>query len=97
MLNCMRVQHQNQTRPHHVCSVCLILCWTIQAIPGKATKDVASHHKGLQQLSNGEPVPYHVTLRVVQHEGSRIPRVLSATTRKPPGYIRNESGGMFTS
>jgi hypothetical protein len=74
-----------------------LLCWAIQAIPGKASKDVASHHKGLQQLSNGEPVPYHVTLRVVQHEGCRIPRVLSATTRKPPGYIRNESGGMFTS
>jgi hypothetical protein len=51
----------------------------------------------LQRLSNGEAVPYHETLRVVQHEGSRAPRVMSATTRKPPGYIRNESGGMFTS
>jgi hypothetical protein len=68
-----------------------------QAPPGKATHDFSSHHKGLQRLSNGEAVPYHETLRVVQHEGSRAPRVMSATTRKPPGYIRNESGGMFTS
>jgi hypothetical protein len=68
-----------------------------QAAPGKATKDFSSHHKGLQRLSNGEHVPYKETLRVVQHEGSRAPRVMSATTRKPPGYIRNESGGMFTS
>jgi len=69
----------------------------MQALPGKASKDVTIHHQGLQRLSNGEAVPYSETLRIVQHEGSRAPRVMSATTRKPPGYIRNESGGMFTS
>lgn len=69
----------------------------MQVVPGKVSKDVSSHHAALQQLSNGEPVPYSATLLVVKHEGSRAPRVLSAGTRKPPGYIRNESGGMFTS
>jgi hypothetical protein len=68
-----------------------------QALPGNANKDLSSHRQGLQRLSNGEHVPYYATLRVVQHEGSRAPRVMSATTRKPPGYIRNESGGMFSS
>lgn len=72
-------------------------CHAPQALPGSANKDISSHRQGLQRLSNGEPVPYHATLRVVQHEGSRAPRAMSATTRKPPGYIRNESGGMFSS
>lgn len=76
----------------HVCCAC-----SMQVVPGKASKAVSEHHHGLQQLSNGEPVAYSATLRIVQHEGSKAPRVMSATTRKPPGYIRNESGGMFTS
>lgn len=29
--------------------------------------------QALQQLSNGKPVPYGATLRVVHHEGSRAP------------------------
>jgi hypothetical protein len=66
-------------------------------VQGKASKPLDSHSHVLQALSNGLRVPYAASLRVVQHKGSRAPRAQSATTRKPPGYIRNESGGMFTS
>jgi hypothetical protein len=68
-----------------------------QVQPGKGSKPPTSHAMQLQRLANGDPVPYQDTLRVVTHEGGRAPRAGSATTRKPPGYIRNESGGMFTS
>ncbi|WIA07920.1 hypothetical protein OEZ85_007398 [Tetradesmus obliquus] len=68
-----------------------------QVVPGKADKKPDSHEHALQAYSNGQAVPYSYTLRVVQHEGARATRVQSAKTQKPPGYIRNESGGMFTS
>lgn len=68
-----------------------------QVQPGKGSKPPTSHALSLQALANGVPVPYQDTLRVVSHEGGRALRAGSATTRKPPGYIRNESGGMFAS
>jgi hypothetical protein len=66
-------------------------------VPGQASQDPHSHSAALQRLANGTAVAYGATLQVVSHEGARAPRLGSATTRKPPGYIRNERGGFFTS
>eukprot|EP00798_Chlamydomonas_sp_ICE-L_P008358 gene8358-3438_t len=56
-----------------------------------------SHRRGLQSLSNGNDVPYQQTLRQVTCEGSPVPVQPPKQTLKHPGYIRNESGGLFTS
>lgn len=58
---------------------------------------VSQHINALQALSNGQPVPYPASLRVVTHAGDRAPLQEEQTKRRPPGYIRNESGGFFTS
>lgn len=58
---------------------------------------VTEHTRALQQLSNGRPVLYQETLRCVNHEGSKQPKLPPRVTQKHPGYIRNESGGVFTS
>ena len=58
---------------------------------------MCDHAYALQALSNGQPVAYQDTLRVVNVEGSRAPRELPPVTRKAPGYIRNQLGGFFTS
>jgi len=50
-----------------------------------------------QSFSNGAPVPYSSTLRHVVHEGDRGNGTPNLDATKPPGYIRNELGGMFTS
>jgi len=55
------------------------------------------HHRSLQALANGLDVPYQTTLRNVQHDGGRAPLLPPRVTQKHPGYIRNESGGVFTS
>jgi hypothetical protein len=55
------------------------------------------HAKALQYLSNGYNVPYSDTLRLVTVEGSREPLLAARQSQKQPGYIRNESGGVFTS
>jgi len=60
-------------------------------------KDVRAHMQALQQLSNGKPVPYGSTLRIVVHEGSRAPLQPAQKTSSHPGYIRNELGRFFTS
>mmetsp|Transcript_14452 Transcript_14452/g.30915 ORF Transcript_14452/g.30915 Transcript_14452/m.30915 type:complete len:91 (+) Transcript_14452:129-401(+) len=54
-----------------------------------------SHCTALQDFTNGEPVPYSKTLRIVVHDES-VSHVMTEV-RKAPGYIRNELGGMFTS
>mmetsp|Transcript_30275 Transcript_30275/g.55306 ORF Transcript_30275/g.55306 Transcript_30275/m.55306 type:complete len:88 (-) Transcript_30275:300-563(-) len=56
-----------------------------------------AHYKSLQALSNEENPKFKDTLRIVSHDGSRSPKVAPKTTQKHPGYIRNESGGYFTS
>lgn len=48
-------------------------------------------------LSAAFAVPYQATLRTVTHDGSPAPLLPPRTTRKHPGYIRNEMGGLFTS
>eukprot|EP00197_Chlamydomonas_leiostraca_P002390 CAMPEP_0202859212 /NCGR_PEP_ID=MMETSP1391-20130828/1430_1 /ASSEMBLY_ACC=CAM_ASM_000867 /TAXON_ID=1034604 /ORGANISM="Chlamydomonas leiostraca, Strain SAG 11-49" /LENGTH=89 /DNA_ID=CAMNT_0049538229 /DNA_START=119 /DNA_END=388 /DNA_ORIENTATION=+ len=64
----------------------------------KEDKSLFTHEKALQALANGvDAVPYQATMRVVAHDGSRAPKLPPRTTRKHPGYIRNESGGLFTS
>ncbi|PNH05703.1 hypothetical protein TSOC_008005 [Tetrabaena socialis] len=60
-------------------------------------KPEGQHIRALQSLSNGVDVPYEETLRNVVHEGSRMPKLPPRQTQKHPGYIRNESGGFFTS
>ncbi|KAG2496839.1 hypothetical protein HYH03_005244 [Edaphochlamys debaryana] len=56
------------------------------------------HRRAIQALSNGvNNVPYDATLRNVVHEGARQPKLPPRQTQKHPGYIRNESGGFFTS
>jgi len=60
-------------------------------------KDVYTHEKALQALANGVDVPYQATLRLVENNGARGPRLPKTATRKQPGFIRNESGGLFTS
>ncbi|GLC52519.1 hypothetical protein PLESTB_000638700 [Pleodorina starrii] len=60
-------------------------------------KSEPQHIRALQGLSNGAEVPYDATLRTVTHEGSRTPKLPPRQTQKHPGYIRNESGGFFTS
>lgn len=61
-------------------------------------KHEGQHCRALQALTNGVmEVPYEATLRAVQHEGGRAPKLPPRQTQKHPGYIRNESGGFFTS
>ena len=64
---------------------------------GTDNMSIPSHITALQALSNGQPVPYPATLRVVVHTGDRSPMQEEQQTRKHRGYIRNESGGFFTS
>ena len=64
---------------------------------GNCDISVGQHIEALQALSNGQPVPYPASLRVVVHGGDRAPLQEEQTKRRPPGYIRNESGGFFTS
>lgn len=66
--------------------------------PGFVAQDMTEyeHHRALQALSNKLDVPYDATLRQVLLEGSRSPILPPKQTRKHPGYIRNESGGLFT-
>ncbi|KAF5832670.1 flagellar associated protein [Dunaliella salina] len=63
----------------------------------KEDKDPLTHEKALQALANGANVPYQATMRTVVHEGNRGPRLPPRVTQKHTGYIRNESGGAFTS
>lgn len=63
----------------------------------KEDKSELTHTQALQSLSNGQNVPYQNTLRVVTVEGSPVPVMPPKQTLKHPGYIRNESGGLFTS
>lgn len=71
---------------------------TIVKPPYKATtQSEASHHAALQKLSDCNEVPYSATLRVVVHQTNNSPKQPYSKTRKPPGYIRNESGGFFSS
>lgn len=60
-------------------------------------KSLYTHEKALQALANGADVPYEATMRTVVHDGARAPKLPPRTTRKHPGYIRNETGGLFTS
>lgn len=60
-------------------------------------KQESTHVRALQALSNGHDVPYEATMRTVLHEGGRPPRLPPRVTQKHVGYIRNESGGFFTS
>ncbi|PNW83899.1 hypothetical protein CHLRE_04g216203v5 [Chlamydomonas reinhardtii] len=60
-------------------------------------KSEFSHFRALQVLANGDEVPYEATLRNVIHDGARQPKLPPRQTQKHPGYIRNESGGFFTS
>ena len=64
---------------------------------GAGNITVGQHINALQALSNGQPVPYPASLRVVTHAGDRAPLQEEQQKRRPPGYIRNESGGFFTS
>lgn len=64
---------------------------------GQGNISVNQHINALQALSNGQPVPYPASLRIVTHHGDRAPIQEEQTKRRPPGYIRNESGGFFTS
>ena len=65
---------------------------------GKSSATSRTHASALQALANGEPdVPYAATLRMVTHEGGRSPFVAPNKTQTPPGFVRNASGGMFTS
>ena len=48
-------------------------------------KDVISHQKALQALSNGDDVPYQASLRVVGNEGNRAPMLPPQVTMKHPG------------
>ncbi|KAJ9523180.1 hypothetical protein QJQ45_024078, partial [Haematococcus lacustris] len=74
------------------------ICYAVLQPSLKAEdKPVYSHEKALQALANGVSVDYQSTLRVVTVEGDRAPRLPPRVTQKPPGYIRNESGGLFTS
>jgi len=63
----------------------------------KKKVSVMEHQMALQALSNGQNPPYEATLRVVMVPGSKEPVVEKSVSRKPPGYIRNEYGGFFTS
>jgi len=67
-----------------------------QDLGATQTQSFPSHAHALQSFSNGAGVPYSSTLRVVVHEGDRGSGPMT-DTRKAPGYIRNELGGMFTS
>ena len=69
----------------------------VKASLGQGNITVGQHIDALQALSNGQPVPYPASLRVVVHGGDRAPLQEEQTKRRPPGYIRNESGGFFTS
>eukprot|EP00892_Ulva_mutabilis_P001756 jgi/Ulvmu1/11581/UM079_0025.1 len=60
-------------------------------------KSLVEHRDALQKLSNGRPLAYGATLRCVKCEGSRAPPQATPVTRQPPGYIRNQLGGYFTS
>ncbi|KAJ9522799.1 hypothetical protein QJQ45_019787, partial [Haematococcus lacustris] len=60
-------------------------------------KGLASPGKYMLFGWQGVSVDYQSTLRVVTVEGDRAPRLPPRVTQKPPGYIRNESGGLFTS
>mmetsp|Transcript_40125 Transcript_40125/g.55746 ORF Transcript_40125/g.55746 Transcript_40125/m.55746 type:complete len:92 (-) Transcript_40125:155-430(-) len=59
------------------------------------TQTAGKHATALQDFSNGAGIPYNYTLRVVTHESDS--GGVMTDTRKAPGYIRNELGGMFTS
>lgn len=50
-----------------------------------------------QVLSNGKPVGYDNTLKVVEHEAGKMPRLPPKQTNKHKGFIRNALGGFFTS
>jgi len=63
----------------------------------KKKLSVMEHQMALQKLSNGENPSYESTLRIVMVPGSKEPVVEKSVSRKPPGYIRNEYGGFFTS
>lgn len=62
-----------------------------------STMPVMMHRANLQAFTNGADVPYPASLRVVTHDGDRVPMQEEQQTRKHPGYIRNEFGGFFTS
>lgn len=60
-------------------------------------KSILEHKAALQALVNGKPVTYSDTLRMIKAQGSRAPPQPPPVTRLPPGYIRNQLGGFFTS
>ena len=64
---------------------------------GSSNMTVQQHAAALQAMSNGHAVPYPATLRVVVHEGDRAPQGEAKEEKKAPGFVRNESGGFFTS
>ena len=55
-------------------------------------RQFSTHRQALQAMSNGEPVAYSQTLRVVTHEGNREPSSEATVTRKHPGFIRCVAG-----
>ncbi|KAK9815936.1 hypothetical protein WJX72_012274 [[Myrmecia] bisecta] len=71
---------------------------TRRAKPSLKTQNcnIAQHSQALQALSNGQPVSYGSTLRVVSHK-SRFPPQEPMQAHRSPGYIRNESGSPFSS
>lgn len=74
------LQHKKTTVPHFV----------------GESETVQAHRSALQALSNDKVVSYADTLRIVECEGSRSPKLAARVTLKHPGFIRNESGGCFT-
>jgi hypothetical protein len=64
---------------------------------GSSNMTVQQHAAALQAMSNGHAVPYPASLRVVVHEGDRAPQGEAKEEKKAPGFVRNESGGFFTS
>lgn len=47
-------------------------------------KSELQHYRALQGLSNGAEVPYNATLRVIEHEGARSPKLPPRQTQKHP-------------
>ena len=64
---------------------------------GSSNMTVQQHAAALQAMSNGHAVPYPASLRIVVHEGDRAPQGEAKEEKKAPGFVRNESGGFFTS
>ena len=65
----------------------------LAASAGRSNMPFATHQAALQALANGEPVPYHASLRIVVHEGAAPRRERARRRRNAPRHSRNTSGG----